>query len=260
MAVGPSARVGMDITTPDYIRRSVTGSSSIPSSSYSSYGPSSGPSGGGGGVQYLGSVGPSGPSFGGGGGGGSAFSMPSMPSYTAPILPSFGSSVDIHTSVNPLEDEAHNKWKAYESGLASGTNEEITRELQRARDEISVGMEREGEAAVGRGADAGFFRSRRLEQGKRDIHALQGKLADVALGRRAEALTGLTNAAGQAASGQRTLHLGTQAARLAENRLLLDQAEAQARLNEAPYRRMLDMFSTVGRFSSLLPTTGGMLG
>lgn len=166
------------------------------------------------------------------------------------------SSVNASTAVNPLEQEAADKWRGYESSLADGTNAEITRELQRARDELSVGLEAEGAAAVGRGADAGFFKSRRLEAGKRDIHNLQGRLADVALGRRAEALSGFTGAAGQAAGGQRQLHLGEQAARLGEQRLLLDQAETQARLREAPYDRLLRTMQT---YSSILGNSGASI-
>lgn len=161
------------------------------------------------------------------------------------------------TAVNPLEQDASNRWKSYNDDLAKGTNEEITRELQRARDDLSVGMEAEGAAAVGRGADAGFFKSRRLESGKRDIHALQGNLADKAMGRREGALTGLTSAAGQAASGQRQLHLGTMSARLGEQRLAIDRAESQARLRDAPYDRLL---RTMSAYSSILGSGSGLLG
>lgn len=166
------------------------------------------------------------------------------------------SSVSANTAVNPLEQEAADKWRGYESGLADGTNKEITRELQRARDDLSAGLEAEGAAAIGRGADAGFFKTRRMEAGKRDIHNLQGRLADVALGRRAEALSGFTGAAGQAAGGQRQLHLGEQAARLGEQRLLLDQADTQARLREAPYDRLLKTMST---YSSILGNSGASI-
>src|SRR5262245_32985156 len=97
-------------------------------------------------------------------------------------------NVTASTGVDPREDYAYQRAKGYESGLADMTNEEITRELGRARDEISVGMAKEGEAAIGRGADPSLFRSRALSEGARNMSNLQARLADVALGRRNEAL------------------------------------------------------------------------
>ncbi len=200
-----------------------------------------------------------------GGGGGSAAPNPALSQMLSQFSQSAGAGGGVsipsarpgptiaNTAVNPLEQGAVDRWKNYESGLAEGTNQEITRELQRARDELSVGLEAEGEAATGRGADAGFFKSRRLEQGKRDIHGLQGRLADVALNRREGALTGLTGASGQAASGQRQLHLGEQAARLGEDRLEIDRAETQARLRDSAYDRQLRTLST---FSGILGNSG----
>lgn len=185
-------------------------------------------------------------SGGGGGGGGSASAA--------------GGDVNISADVNPMEQEAYNNWKSYNSDLAGATNEEITRELGRARDEISVGMEKEGEAAVGRGADPSLFKSRALESGKRNLVDLQGKLADVALGRREGALQGMTGAAGQAASGQRQLALGTQAARLAEQRYTLDAADQQARLREAPYDRLLKTMSAVSSAGNGFLGTGPSMG
>lgn len=169
------------------------------------------------------------------------------------------SPVTATTPVNPMEKEAYDRSASYESGLADLTNQEIQRELGRARDELSVGMSKEGEAAMSRGADPTLFRSRALAQGKRDIHSLQGQLADVALGRREGALQQMTSAAGQAASGQRTLHLGTLAARTADQRTLLDQADLQSRIREKPYERLLDMFSSVAG-AGMLGGGGGSVG
>jgi hypothetical protein len=70
------------------------------------------------------------------------------------------SPVTATTPVNPMEKEAYDRSASYESGLADLTNQEIQRELGRARDEVSVGMAKEGEAAMGRGADPSLFRSR----------------------------------------------------------------------------------------------------
>lgn len=169
--------------------------------------------------------------------------------------------ISAETPVNPMEGYAFDRAKDYEANLAAGTNEEITRELQRARDDISVGMKAEGEAAMGRGADAGLFRTRALEAGKRDIHNLQGRLADVALGRRADAIGRLTSAGGQAAEGQRALHFGSLASRLADQRYQLDAAESQARLNQAPYDRLMRMMDSIGRYSGMLgDDSAGMLG
>jgi hypothetical protein len=145
-----------------------------------------------------------------------------------------------------MQQEAFSRSADYEKNLAAGTNEEITRELQRARDDISVGMKAEGEAAMGRGADAGFFRSRAQEAGKRDLSNLQGRLADAALRRRHEALGGVREAAGSAAGEQRMMHLGTLASQAENQRILNDQASSQARLYEAPYQRLMEMLRTTG--------------
>lgn len=185
---------------------------------------------------------------GGGGGGGAAGAGSTGPSV-----------VNIQSEVDPMEKDANDAWKKYGDELAAGTNEETTRELQRARDEISVGMEKEGSAAAGRGAGGGFFKTRALESGKRDLHALQGNLADVSLGRRAEALSGRTASAGQAASGRRELQFATQSMGLAEQRYQLDAAEAQRRAQEAPQDRLLRTIETASRIG-LLGGAGGIFG
>lgn len=174
------------------------------------------------------------------------------------------------TPVNPMQDYAYSRAKDYESGLADSTNAEITRELGRARDEISVGMAREGEAAISRGADPSLFRTRALEGGKRDLHALQGRLADVALGRREGAIKTLGETAGAAAGEQRLMHMGILGTQLAAEREDREAAETQARLYEAPYDRMLRTMDAVGRnrnnfgifgssSSALSPTAGRSL-
>ena len=116
--------------------------------------------------------------------------------------------VTASTPVNPMQKAAYESASGYEAGLGAMTNEEIERELGRARDVVSVGMKREGESAMARGADPSLFRSRALAQGSRDISNLQGRLADVALGRRAQAIGLKTDAAGSAAGETRMMHLG----------------------------------------------------
>jgi hypothetical protein len=142
------------------------------------------------------------------------------------------------TPVNPMEQSAYNAASKYNNELESGNTAETTRTLAQARDELSVGMQKEGEAAIGRGADAGLFRSRALESGKRNIAKLQGDLADKAFGRRNEAINTLSSTATRAAEGQRTLHLGTMAAANADKRTQIDAADQQARLRQAPYDRL----------------------
>lgn len=175
------------------------------------------------------------------------------------------------TPVNPMQAAAvdrsayaYDRAKSYESGIADRTNEEITRELGRARDEISVGLKKEGESAMARGADPSLFRSRALEGGRAGLHQLQGRLADVALGRHAEAnrdlagaAGGTVNAAAAAASEQRQLHLGTMGQRLDEQRYLLQHAETQDRLNSAPYQRLASMVSLLGSYAG---NYGGITG
>lgn len=183
---------------------------------------------------------------GAGGGGGSSGSSSAASQFSAPA------PININTATNPLEQQAFDSFASYNKDLAAGTNDEIVRELQRARDDISKGMQKEGEAAIGRGADPALFKTRLLESGKRDLHALQGQLADVALRRREGALGGMASAANAAASGQRTMHAAAAGQRLAEQRLQLDAADQQQRFNEAPYERLLKMFDTSARYSSLL--------
>src|SRR5688572_3942286 len=99
--------------------------------------------------------------------------------------------INVRTEVNPMQaaafdttgdayrsaDDAYGRASKYEEEVSAGTAAETRRELQRARDEISVGMGAEGEGAMARGADPSLFRGRALAAGKRDLHALQGRLA-----------------------------------------------------------------------------------
>lgn len=171
------------------------------------------------------------------------------------------------TPVNPGQQSAVDAATRYEQDVSSASGAEIDRALQRARDEISVGMRAEGEGAMGRGADAGLFRSRALQSGERGLHELQGRLTDVALGRRQGAVDSLTGATHAAAGEQRMMHLGTMAARVNEQRLLMEQAELQHRMREAPYQRLAGMVSRVssgslggGGASGSLGGGGGVLG
>lgn len=160
------------------------------------------------------------------------------------------------TPVNPGQADALNRAKNYESGVASGTNEETVRELGRARDEISVGMKREGEAAMSRGADPSLFRNRALGAGARNLSNLQGRLADVSLGRRAEAV-GLVGSRADAAAGeQRLTNFSSISAQLDANRGLREQAETQARLQEAPYNRLTTMLQNVGNYRDAFGALG----
>lgn len=174
------------------------------------------------------------------------------------------------TPVNPGQADALNRAKSYETGLATGTDAMIGRELGRARDEISVGMQKEGEGAILRGADPTLFRTRALDAGRRSLNDLTGKLTDVSLGRREGAVRAVTDAAGGAAGEQRMMHLGTMQQRLAEDIALRETAETQARLYQAPYDRLLQTMNSVGRntssfmgptgYSPGLPGSGGSRG
>lgn len=180
-----------------------------------------------------------------------------MPSTAAPpspptVAPSPSTTT---TPVDPMQQNAYNMANDYAAGLADNSNAEITRALSRQRDEISVGMQREGEAAAGRGAGAGLFRSRALESGQRAMNDLHGRLTDVALGRRNEAINTVGNRADSAANTRNTLHLGTMAQALNERRATMEQADQQSRLQQAPYDRLMSMMSMVGQYgSSMLPT------
>jgi len=154
--------------------------------------------------------------------------------------------ITANTPVNPMQQEAYGAAKDYSSSLMGGTNEMITRELGRYRDDISTGMKAEGEAGMARGADPSFFRSRALASGQRGMADLQGRLADVSLGKQAEAIGLQTGAATAGASEQRLMQLGTLSQRLNEQRALTEQAEVQSRLNEAPYARLMSMLGAVG--------------
>lgn len=161
------------------------------------------------------------------------------------------------TPVNPMQQEAYGAAKDYSSSLMGGTNEMITRELGRYRDDISTGMKAEGEGAMARGADPGLFKSRALASGQRGMADLQGRLADVSLGKQAEAIGLQTGAAGSAAGEQRLMHLGSLSQRLQEQRALTEQAETQARLNEAPYKRLMDMMGSVAQNRDAYEAFGG---
>ena len=169
--------------------------------------------------------------------------------------------VTVTTPTDPNQQGATDAWKKYQEELESGTAAETQREEQRYRDEISKGMQSEGESAMARGADPSLFRSRALESGKTGLLQLQGNLADVSLGRRAEALSGYTGAAASAANTRDQLQLGTLAAQNAAQQTELAEAELQARLNEAPYDRLLKLMSTMGmygsEFSGLTGGSGG---
>lgn len=151
------------------------------------------------------------------------------------------------TSGNPQQQDAWNYAQQYANSLPGGTNEMITRELQRARDEISVGMKSEGEAAMGRGATPELFRSRAQAAGARNLGDLQGRLADVALGRAEGAGRLLGDISGASAAEQRLMHLGTLGAELDRQRLDISRAESQARLNEMPYERLMRMMDAISR-------------
>ena len=154
--------------------------------------------------------------------------------------------ISADTPTDPGQGRALSEAERYTKGLAEGSNEEITRALGRERDEISVGIKGEGEAAMGRGADPSLFRSRAVDAGARRLSDLHGKLTDIALGRRNDAIRTQTEAAGSAAGLRNQLHLGTMAQRLAEQRASTERSEVQARLMDAPYQRLLDLFGRVG--------------
>lgn len=168
-----------------------------------------------------------------------------------------GGSVTGTTAFNPAQQGASDAATRYEQGVAAGTSEETQRELGRFRDEISTGMRAEGEGAMGRGADPTLFRTRALGAGQRDLTNLQARLADVSLGRRAEAVGLRTGAAGAMASENRMMHLGTLSQRLAEQRAQMEQQELQHRLSEAPYQRLASMMSLVGSQRPSYSVLGG---
>lgn len=161
------------------------------------------------------------------------------------------------TPVDPMQKSAYDAWNDYNSGLANNTNTEITHEIGRARDDLSIGLGKEVEGALLRGADPNLFATRFAEGGRRSLNDLQAKLTDVALGRRAEALGGVTTSADRAASGQRELHLGTAAQSLAERRLALEAAEAKRRTTDAAYDRLLGMLGHVGDVGGMTGGGGG---
>jgi hypothetical protein len=147
-----------------------------------------------------------------------------------------------------MQNESYDAWKGYNDKLAAGTNDETTREISRYRDDISTGMKSEGEAAMGRGADAGLFRSRAMQGGQRGMAELQGRLADVSLNRREGALKGQTDAASAAAGEQRLTHLGTMSANLDQQRVDMERADQQSRMQDKPYDRLMQMMQSVGNY------------
>lgn len=188
------------------------------------------------------------------------------PVPTSPITPTVSPAaaalaspvpISVTTPVDPKQAAATKGWETYSSELQAGTAAETERELQRFRDELSTGLQSEGEAAIVRGADPSLFRSRALESGKRGLLELQGRLADVSLNKRAEALSGLTTAAGAAAAERRMLHLGSLSAQQEAQRTLLEQAALQARLQEAPYERLLKLMGEMGQYGGAFEGLSG---
>lgn len=164
--------------------------------------------------------------------------------------------ITAETPVDPGQAAALKDAQDYSHGLSSGTNDMITRALGRERDDISVGIKGEGEAAMGRGADPSLFRSRAVDAGARRLSDLQGKLTDVALGRQNEAINTEANAAAGAAGLRNQLQLGTLAQRLAEQRAETERAEAQQRMYDDPYQRLLSMMNS-NPFQGASPYGGG---
>lgn len=158
--------------------------------------------------------------------------------------------ITAETPVDPGQATALSSAHAYSAGLSDMSADEITRALGRERDEISVGIGKEGEAAMGRGADPSLFRSRAVDAGARRLSDLHGKLTDIALGRKRDAIETETSAAESAAGLRNSLHLGTLSARLGEQRAATERAEVQARLQDAPYARLSDLMSRYGSLTS----------
>lgn len=210
------------------------------------------PTGGGGGGGGKSGGGGSSASSGGGPKPAPKKSGSGSPTPTQPIV--------TNTPVNPMQQSAYDAWNKYNAGLAEGNNTEITHQLQQNRDELSVGLGKEVNNSLLRGADPGLFATRYAESGRRSLNDLQAKLTDVALGRRAEALGGVTGSANLAASGQRELHLGTMANSLAQRRLDLDAADAKQRTIDSQYSRLLSMLGSIGSGLGGYGGGGGVLG
>lgn len=164
--------------------------------------------------------------------------------------------VTASTPVNPMEKTAFDTANNYASGLAGDTNEETKREVSRARDEVSGGIQKETEAAGARGADPSLFAGRAAAAGQRYVADVQGRMADSALKAKEGSVNALTGAAGQAAGGQRQLQLGTLSAQLGQQQEEDTRADQRARLEAAPYDRMADMFKSM--MSSGFFSSGGM--
>lgn len=190
--------------------------------------------------------------------------------------PAWNPSSTTVTPTNPLQEKAYGNTEAalgtsntafdaaknFEAGIANGTNEETQRELERSRDQISVGMKKEGESAMSRGADPTLFRTRALETGRRSLNDLQGTLASAALDKHTAAINseigaaggvtgaaaGTANAAQAAASEQRLTAQGNEQNRLEGQRVANETADTQARLQEAPYDRLLKTMETIGNY------------
>jgi hypothetical protein len=161
------------------------------------------------------------------------------------------------TGSDPMQANAYGRAADFERGLADNTSDETRRAVSQARDEVSVGMAKEGNAAMSRGADPSLFRSRALASGQRYIADVQGKALDSALEKRLGAVNALTGAAGEAATNKTNLHLGTLNAKLGQDRLAVDRSEAQARLEEAPYERLIQMMNTIAQNRDSYGALGG---
>lgn len=196
--------------------------------------------------------------------------------------------IQADTAPNPYQTEAYADTKAgsdasqaavdsaaaYERDLTGAEPEFARREMGRFRDELSVGLAKEGQGAMSRGADPGLARTKLLQGAQTAGGNLQARLADVALQRRegavntrisaANARTGAGQgrvAGAQAVAGeQRLMHLGTIQARIAEEDMLTRQAEVQARLQAAPYDRLAALMQTVAQNQIAVRPTYGLAG
>lgn len=146
-----------------------------------------------------------------------------------------------NTAVNPMQKHAYDAASSWEKGIADETNLETTRELSRFRDEVSRGVQAEGEEAMGRGADSAFFRSQALAGGSRDLSNLGAKLAGENLKAHQGAIDSLTDSAGSAADQQNRMNLGTMSANIDQQRVDLDAADQQHRYGREPYEDAMDM-------------------
>lgn len=189
-----------------------------------------------------------------------------------PVNPMQREAYDTTGNAYASADEAYGRASKYEDEVTAGTAAETRRELQRARDEISVGMKNERVGAMGRGAGSALFETRAQAAGARGLNELQGRLAGESLrarndavntriaaaGGKVNAANARTGAANASASETRMLHLGTMAQRLAEQRQLVEQAEAQARMNEMPYQRLASLMATTAQYADAYEPPAGV--